>query len=230
MSKGIDHRRRRARARACLEGRSIAAGLRQSSGASSHARFGAVSFIHRFGASLNCYIHYHCCVIDGVFEPLEDAADVPEAVRFRPAGALTPEAVAAITEQVRIRVLRWFARSGLIDRDNVREMQASREQRLLSGCRGTRRGARSRRPGASAALLCSAPVRARASGSARRRTRRLPVAQASARWHHGAHAHAARGHRSSRGAACSQLGRRPRGTAIATMACSRPTRPCVRLP
>jgi len=46
------------------------------------------------------------------------------AVRFRPASALTPAAVVAITEQVRTRVLRWFARSGLIERDDVREMRA----------------------------------------------------------------------------------------------------------
>jgi hypothetical protein len=31
------------------------------------ARTGAVSFIHRFGAALNPHIHFHCCVIDGVF-------------------------------------------------------------------------------------------------------------------------------------------------------------------
>lgn len=47
-----------------------------------------------------------------------------QTVRFRPAAELTPEAVAAIAEQVRIRVLRWFARSGLIERDDVREMLA----------------------------------------------------------------------------------------------------------
>ncbi len=63
--------------------RAIAAYLRQGSGAGSHARLGAVSFIHRFGASLNRHFHYHCWVIDGVFEPVEDAADVPEAVRCR---------------------------------------------------------------------------------------------------------------------------------------------------
>ena len=62
--------------------RVIEAHLRQGSGAGSRARFGAVSFIHRFGASLNRHVHYHCCVIDGVFEPVEDAADVPESVRF----------------------------------------------------------------------------------------------------------------------------------------------------
>jgi hypothetical protein len=95
--------------------RVIEAHLRRSSGASSHARLGAVSFIHRFGACLNRHVHYHCCVIDGGFEPVEDPGAVPQSVRFRAGAELTSEAVAAITEQVRIRVLRWFARSGLID-------------------------------------------------------------------------------------------------------------------
>ena len=43
-------------------------------------------------------------------------------MRFRAAADLTPEALAAIAEQVRVRVLRWFARSGLIEPDDVREM------------------------------------------------------------------------------------------------------------
>jgi hypothetical protein len=104
--------------------RVIEAHLRQGSGAGAQARFGAVSFIHRFGASLNRHVHYHCCVIDGVFEPVEEADDVPQSVRFRPAAELTPEALAAIAEQVRVRVLRWFARSGLIEADDVHEMLA----------------------------------------------------------------------------------------------------------
>jgi hypothetical protein len=70
-----------------------------------------VSFIHRFGASLNRHVHYHCWVIDGVFELLEEAGDIPQSVRFRPAAALTPQALAAIAEQVRVRVLRWFCAS-----------------------------------------------------------------------------------------------------------------------
>jgi hypothetical protein len=78
-----------------------------------------VSFLHRFGASLNCHIHYHCCVIDGVFEPAVGDGDE---VRFRPAAAVTPDTVAAIAEKVRIRVLRWFARSGLVEADDVREV------------------------------------------------------------------------------------------------------------
>jgi hypothetical protein len=104
--------------------RVIEAQLRRSSGASSHARFGAVNFIHRFGASLNRHVHYHCCVINGVFETIEDAGEFPQSVRFLPAAELTPEAVAVIAEQVRVRVLRWFARSGLIEPDDVREMLA----------------------------------------------------------------------------------------------------------
>jgi hypothetical protein len=89
--------------------RVIEAHLRQASAAiSPHARLGAVSFIHRFGASLNRHVHYHCCVIDGVFEAVEDASEISEAGRFQPAAALTPDAAAAILEQVRVRVLRWF--------------------------------------------------------------------------------------------------------------------------
>ncbi len=101
----------------------IEAPLRQTSGAdSAHARPGAVSFIHRFGASLNRHVHFHCCVIDGVFEPVADTSGISEAVRFRPATALTPKAIAAIAEQVRLGVLRWFARPALVDPDDVRAM------------------------------------------------------------------------------------------------------------
>jgi len=65
--------------------------LCQASGATSApARLGAVSFIHRFGASLNRHIHYHCCIIDGVFERVDNAVGVCEAVHFRPAPALAP--------------------------------------------------------------------------------------------------------------------------------------------
>jgi len=51
-------------------------------GAAPKARLGAVSFVHRFGSALNDHVHFHCCVIDGVFEP-DQGGD--EAVRFREA-------------------------------------------------------------------------------------------------------------------------------------------------
>ena len=31
------------------------------------AKLGAVTFIQRFGSSLNHHVHYHTCVIDGLF-------------------------------------------------------------------------------------------------------------------------------------------------------------------
>jgi len=56
--------------------RVVEAHLRRSSpGASARARFGAVSFVHRFGASLNRHLHYHCCILDGVFEPRATGGD-----------------------------------------------------------------------------------------------------------------------------------------------------------
>ncbi|WPL14899.1 Putative transposase [Thiorhodovibrio litoralis] len=104
--------------------RVIEAHLRRSSSANAQARFGAVSFIHRFGSSLNRHVHYHCCVIDGVFEPFEQEGDVSQSLHFHPAAELTADDLAIISERVRVRVLRRFARHGLIEPNDVREMLA----------------------------------------------------------------------------------------------------------
>ncbi len=94
--------------------RAVEAHLRRSGArASARARFGVVSFLHRFGASLNPHMHSHCCILDGVFEPLEAGR-----VQFREALALTPVAAAAIEQQVCRRVLHWFSRHGLLDPDD----------------------------------------------------------------------------------------------------------------
>jgi len=153
--------------------------LRRSRGGSLHARFGAVSFIQRFGASLNRHVHYHCCAIDGVFEPAEDAGDIFQSVRLRPAAELTREDVAAIAEQVRVRVRRWwFARSGLIEAEDVREMLACENSGFsLDGA--TSIGAHDcDGAGAAAALLCSAtpcPVCRASPPMAAERRMSLPV-------------------------------------------------------
>lgn len=39
-------------------------------GSPTHARIGAIAFIHRFGAALNAHLHFHCMVIDGLFAPV----------------------------------------------------------------------------------------------------------------------------------------------------------------
>ena len=130
-----------------------------------------MSFIHRFGASLNRHVHYHCCVIDGVFEPAEDAGDSPESVRFCPAAELTPEAVAAIAEQVRVRVLRWFARSGLIEPEDVREMLAW-ENSGFSLDAAVRVGAHDRAGLERLEHFCASPIDVRFMESYRRSWRR----------------------------------------------------------
>jgi hypothetical protein len=60
-----------------------------------------VSFIHRFGASLNRHGNDRCCIIDGVLAGAEDLSAVCDAVRCRPAPELTPHAIATFREQVR---------------------------------------------------------------------------------------------------------------------------------
>jgi hypothetical protein len=59
-----------------------------------------------------------------VFEPAKGAGAVPQSVRFRQAVELTSEAVAVVAEQIRVRVLRWFARSWLIEAGDLCEMLA----------------------------------------------------------------------------------------------------------
>jgi hypothetical protein len=67
-------------------------------------RLGAVSFLHRFGSALNRHVHLHACVTDGVFMPAQ------EGVAFLPARPVTPADLAALTQRVRRRFVRWFLR------------------------------------------------------------------------------------------------------------------------
>lgn len=91
-----------------------------SPGGGAAARSGAVAFIHRFGSSLNEHVHFHCCVIDGVFEPAEmdgaTEANATPGVVFHAATELDPEAIAAVQAQARRRILRTFVRRGLIEK------------------------------------------------------------------------------------------------------------------
>jgi hypothetical protein len=96
--------------------------LRQHSpGCSESARIGPVAFIHRFGSSLNEHVHFHCCVIDGVFEPAVAPDDAPS-VSFHAALELDEAAFADVQARVRTRVLRTFVKRGLIAKDDADEM------------------------------------------------------------------------------------------------------------
>ncbi len=97
-----------------------------SAGCGDAARSGAVAFIHRFGSSLNEHVHFHCCVIDGVFEPAAATGntDAAPGVVFHAAAGLDAAAIAAVRAQVRRRVLRTFVRRGLIGKCDAEEMAA----------------------------------------------------------------------------------------------------------
>lgn len=50
----------------------------------------ARAFIHRFGSSLNGHVHFHVCVVDGVFDEVAgetDAQSSSPGIVFHPAGA-----------------------------------------------------------------------------------------------------------------------------------------------
>ena len=88
-----------------------------SPGSGSAARLGAVAFIHRFGSSLNAHLHFHCVVIDGVFEPAPAGGVV-----FHAATGLDANTIASVQAGVRRRLLRVFVRRGLLPRDDAQAM------------------------------------------------------------------------------------------------------------
>ena len=94
-----------------------------SPGCPAAARIGAVAFIHRFGSSLNEHLHFHCCVIDGVFEPAVAPGDAPS-VTFHAALELDAAAFADVQARVRTRVLRTLVKRKLIEKDDATEMRA----------------------------------------------------------------------------------------------------------
>jgi hypothetical protein len=60
-------------------------------------------------SALNHHLHFHCCLIDGVFAAAGDA------MRFFEATALDEGMVASVQEAVRGRVLDLFEKEGLLD-------------------------------------------------------------------------------------------------------------------
>lgn len=88
---------------------------------------GAVAFIHRFGSSLNEHVHFHVCVVDGVFEVAAGKADATAAaprVIFHPASGIGAGAVAQVQDCLRKRILRAFVRCDLIEKADAKEMLA----------------------------------------------------------------------------------------------------------
>src|SRR2546428_4598635 len=68
-------------------------------------------------STLNAHLHFHCVVIDGVFD-----AAAAGGVIFHAATGLDAQAFAAVQERVRQRLLRVVVRRGLLPADAARAM------------------------------------------------------------------------------------------------------------
>lgn len=90
---------------------------------------GAVAFIHRFGSSLNEHVHFHVCVVDGVFEEVAGEGDadvqaISPGVIYHPATGIDAATVAQVQATLRRRILRVFVGRDLIESVNAKEMLA----------------------------------------------------------------------------------------------------------
>ena len=106
--------------------RALSATLREACPtAPATASMGAVSFLHRFGSSLNPHYHYHLCVVDGLFERVDaDRKSEPptDSIRFHEATALSPQLLDRLQHTVRSRVLRHVRRQGLLEPHEANDM------------------------------------------------------------------------------------------------------------
>jgi len=91
---------------------------------SSRPRLGGISFLHRFGSAINHHVHLHACVTDGIFVPAPDLAECDAPPTFLPARPITAADLAALTERVRRRTIRWFRRSRLLEAAAAADMLA----------------------------------------------------------------------------------------------------------
>jgi hypothetical protein len=92
--------------------------------ASACPRLGGISFLHRFGSALNHHVHLHACVTDGVFVPAAADAGCDAQPAFLPARPITQADLAAPTERVRRRLIRWFRMQRLLDAAAAADMLA----------------------------------------------------------------------------------------------------------
>lgn len=91
---------------------------------------GAVTFLQRFGGSLNLNLHLHVAFLDGVF-----TRDAEQRVQFHAARAVDAAELQGIVQRVYTRVTSWLRRHGYID-DKPLEGRSNEapEQGALEAC------------------------------------------------------------------------------------------------
>ncbi len=91
---------------------------------------GAVTFVQRFGGSLNLNVHMHVVVLDGVF-----VRDADRGVVFHAAPPPTLVDLEAIVRRVRDRALVWLRRRALLDERPLEDRSnEAPEPAALEGC------------------------------------------------------------------------------------------------
>ena len=133
------------------------------------ARCGSVTFVQRFGSSINLNPHFHVLFLDGVYVPAAEGG----APVFVAAPPLADEDVQKLVETASQRIVRLLQRRGLLDDSLVDDLSESEPlQAALSAASvqgqfatGERAGQRVRRRlSASAAAVRSAPLCSAARG------------------------------------------------------------------
>jgi hypothetical protein len=103
---------------------------RAKSGGLSGAECGAVTFVQRYGGSLNLNVHLHVAVLDGVF-----TRDEQGRVVFHAAPGPTTSELEGIVRRVHRRIIPWLRRRGYIDERPLEERSNARdEQSALEAC------------------------------------------------------------------------------------------------
>jgi len=122
----LHHRPRTASAVLHILLRALQATLREACPtAPASVSYGAVSFLHRFGSSVNPHFHFHLCVLDGVFERVDPDRDLETktgGLHFHEATGLSPQLLERLQHTVRTRVLRHFRRQGLLESHDAEDM------------------------------------------------------------------------------------------------------------
>jgi hypothetical protein len=91
-------------------------GATNKSGETGKLHSGAVTFVQRFGSSLNLHVHLHTCALDGVYVEGENEA----APRFVAAVPPSRSELYVLTERVALRVMRGCANGGTRRRTTTR--------------------------------------------------------------------------------------------------------------
>lgn len=89
-------------------------GAAKKSGEAGKLHAGAVTFVQRFGSSLNLHVHLHTCALDGVYVEGDDG----DAPRFVPAAPPSRAELYVLTERVALRVMTWLRKRGHAKEDD----------------------------------------------------------------------------------------------------------------